>query len=92
MSNNPKRYRDAETGEYVSATFAAANPKTTVMETEKNRDRWTILNRLYKQGGAIVRAADLSAEEVEQARADGRCFGTFVYLPIENLEVLHGGS
>jgi len=29
------RYRDAETGEYVTKKYAEKNPKTTVKETDK---------------------------------------------------------
>ncbi len=81
--NNPKRYRDAETGEYVTEEYAKENATTTVGETDGNRGRWKILNRLYRDGGAIVRAADLSPAEVEEAKADSRTFGAFVYVPIE---------
>jgi hypothetical protein len=30
-----KRFRDAETGHYVSEEFAKKNPKTTIKETDK---------------------------------------------------------
>lgn len=32
------RYRDAETGEYVTKEYAKANPKTTVKETDIVKD------------------------------------------------------
>ena len=31
------RYRDAETGEYVTKEYAKKNPKTTVKETDKRK-------------------------------------------------------
>lgn len=33
----PPKYRDAETGEYVTEEYARKHPKTTVAETEKKK-------------------------------------------------------
>lgn len=34
-----KKYRDAETGRYVTKDYAKANPKTTVSETDKSESK-----------------------------------------------------
>jgi hypothetical protein len=39
MSETEKRYRDADTGEYVTEEYALANPKTTVSETFELSDQ-----------------------------------------------------
>lgn len=38
MSKNSK-YRDAESGRYVTKKYAESNPKTTVKETNKQKGR-----------------------------------------------------
>ena len=88
MSNNPKKYRDARTGEYVTEEFALENPATTVSERIWQQGKLAgLLERLEKDGGAIVRAEDLCPDEIEEAQADGRSWGNFVFVPIEE-----GGS
>ena len=44
---------------------------------------WELMTRLSTEGGAIVREEDLSAEDLEKAKAEGRHWGGFVYEPIE---------
>jgi hypothetical protein len=83
--NNPKRHRDAGSGHYVTEDYAEANPDTTVSETSKQPDVWKLLTKLSQNGGAIVREQDLSAEDLEKAKAEQRHWGGFVYEPIEEL-------
>ena len=39
ISKKPKKFRSAETGQYVPKAFAEKHPKTTVGETEKKAVR-----------------------------------------------------
>lgn len=39
MTKKTVRFRDAETGEYVTQEYAEANPKTTVRETDKPKPK-----------------------------------------------------
>ena len=54
-------YRDAKTGEYVTAEYAKANPDTTVSETETGSDE------MLEQGGVMeqVQAAQDKFEHDE---------------------------
>ncbi|MDD3236678.1 MAG: hypothetical protein PHV37_01100 [Candidatus Gastranaerophilales bacterium] len=36
MGKTTKQYRDADTGQYVTKSYADKNPKTTVSETSKH--------------------------------------------------------
>lgn len=83
MSNDPKTNRDAGSGKYVSQDYADQHKQTTVSETAGSAHIWKLLERLSTQGGAIVREDDLSAEDLAAAKADGRHWGGFVYVPIE---------
>lgn len=38
MADDEIKYRDATTGEYVTAEYAAAHPDTTVAETDATED------------------------------------------------------
>lgn len=76
--------RDAESGRYVSDEYAKEHPSTTVSESAKKPEIWHLLKMLSTDGGAIVRSSDVSAEDdLEQAKTDGRYWGDFVYVPIE---------
>lgn len=84
--NNPNkdRDRDAGTGRYVSDEFADQHPETTVSEEVKPQPHiWRMLTMLSTGGGAIVREQDLTADEIETAKAEGRHWGGFVYVPIQ---------
>jgi hypothetical protein len=83
-SNSPTRNRDAGSGEFVTEEYAEAHPDTTVHEKVEERPHvWALLSKLSTTGGAIVREQDLSPEDLEQAKSEGRHWGGFVYEPID---------
>lgn len=81
MSKTAQKYRDAVSGEFVSKAHADANPGTTIGESKSTGGIWKLVSRLDQEGGWIVRAADLSKEDVAAAKADGRFWGGLVYEP-----------
>lgn len=54
-----KRYRDAGTGEYVSDTYAKANPGTTVAETPEDRELVEGIVRDYGKAQQMLREVGL---------------------------------
>lgn len=90
MSN--KRFRDAESGEYVSEEYAAANPSTTVSEAvPAGVTADSFLKVLGKHGGAIVSSNDCSTDEIAIARQENRFYVDadsygYVWVPIEEAE------
>ncbi len=79
-----KHFRDAESGEFVSEEYAAEHAATTVGEGPGGLSH--LIKVLKEDGGAIVRAKDLSADDIAIAKQAGWYDNGVVYVPIQNGE------